>query len=244
MAIEHCLVRRFRDERLLRSGKWYQRCMTITVHHLEHSRSLRILWLLEELGVDYWIRSYARDPETMRAPPELAEVHALGRAPVVDVDGLVLAESGAILEHFVERENCLRPTDVEARTLYRFWLHYAEGSAMPPLLVQLIADRVKVAPVPFFLRPVVRAVAKKIEDSYSGPEIRRHLGFIERSLGERPYFCGEEFSAADIQMIYPVEGGLRRGALSMPNTKAWLGRIEARPAYKRAIERGGPAMPS
>lgn len=218
--------------------------MTITVHHLEHSRSLRILWLLEELGVDYQIKTYARDPKTMRAPPELAQIHALGRAPVVDDDGLVLAESGAIIEHFVEAENRLRPTDAETRTLYRFWLHYAEGSAMPPLLVQLIVDRLKVAPVPFFLRPVVRGVAKKIEDSYSGPELRRHLGFIERSLGERPYFAGEEFSAADIQMIYPVLGGLRRGVVSMPKTKAWLGKIEERPAYKRATECGGPAMPS
>ncbi len=218
--------------------------MTITVHHLEHSRSLRILWLLEELAVDYEIKTYARDPKTMRAPPKLAQIHALGRAPVVDHEGLVLAESGAIIEYFVDACDRLRPDDAEARTLYRFWLHYAEGSAMPPLLVQLIADRLKVAPVPFFLRPMVRGVAKKIEESYSGPELRRHLGFIERSLGEHPYFCGEKFSAADIQMLYPALGGLRCGALSMPNTKAWLGRIEARPAYKRAIERGGPAMPS
>lgn len=218
--------------------------MTITVHHLEHSRSLRILWLLEELELDYEVQLYARDPQTMRAPPELAKIHPLGRAPiVVDGEGVVLVESGAIIEHFVEAAARLRPEDPEGRRRFRFWLHYAEGSAMPPLLVQLIMDRLKDAPVPFFIRPLVRGIAKKVESSYSGPELTRHLGFIERSLGESPYFAGDSFSAADIQMIYPVLAGLRRGSEPMPKAEAWVRRIESRDAYQRALERGGPALP-
>ena len=218
--------------------------MTITVHHLEHSRSLRILWLLEELELDYRIQLYSRDPETMRAPPEMAKIHPLGRAPiVVDGDGSVLVESGAIIEHFVETSGRLRPEDPEGRERFRFWLHYAEGSAMPPLLVQLIMDRLKDAPVPFFIRPIVRGIAKKVQGSYSGPEVSRHLGFIERSLGESHYFAGDSFSAADIQMIYPVLAGLRRGSEEMPHAKAWVAKIESREAYRRAIERGGPALP-
>ncbi len=218
--------------------------MTITVHHLERSRSLRILWLLEELELDYRIQLYARDPETMRAPPEMAKIHPLGRAPiVVDGDGIVLVESGAIIEHFVEATGRLRPMDAEGRRRFRFWMHYAEGSAMPPLLVQLIMDRLRGAPVPFFIRPIVRGIAKKVQGSYSGPEMARHLGFIERSLGESAFFAGDTFSAADIQMIYPVLAGLRRGALEMPNAKAWVAKIESRSAYQRAIDRGGPALP-
>lgn len=215
--------------------------MTITVHHLEHSRSLRVLWLLEELGLDYSVLSYARTAE-FRAPPELAAVHPLGRAPVVEVDGHVLAESGAILEYFVEREGKLGPNTPNALLEYRFFLHYAEGSAMPPLLVQLILDKLRVAPVPFFVKPIARKIADTLETNFSGPAIALHFGFVDDVLARRPYFAGDDFSAADIQMFYAVEAALARGKGQWPNLAAWRSRVEERPAFRRAVAKGGPAM--
>lgn len=216
--------------------------MAIIVHHLMFSRSLRILWLLEELGLEYELVRYERDAN-FRAPPELEKAHPLGRAPVVEVDGLVLAESGAILEHFADREGRLRPTSVAGLREYRFFLHYAEGSAMPPLLVQLLVERVRSAPMPVFVKPIARRIAQEIEASYSGPAIERHFGFVERVLSERPWFAGEEFSAADIQMFYPAEAALRRGKGKWPHLLDWRARVTAREAYRRAERKGGPAMP-
>jgi glutathione S-transferase len=216
--------------------------MPIIVHHLMHSRSLRVLWLLEELGLDYELVRYERDAN-FRAPPSLEKAHPLGRAPVVEVDGLVLAESGAILEHFADREQRLRPASAEGLRDYRFFLHYAEGSAMPPLLVQLLVDRVRSAPMPLFIKPIARRIAQEIERNYSGPAIERHFGFVERSLSQRPFFAGGELSAADIQMFYPVEAALRRGGGQWPHLRAWLERVKQRDAYRRAEQKGGPAMP-
>ena len=216
---------------------------TIIVHHLEFSRSLRVLWALEELGLPYEVRTYQRD-SGFRAPAEAQRIHPLGRFPMVEIDGVVLAESGAILEELAERHGALHPTEDPARREYRFFMHYAEGSAMPPLLVQLIVDRLKSAPVPFFLRPVAKGIASKIEDGYTTGAIDLHFGFIEKLLGERPYFCGESFSMADIQMFYPVEAGLVRGAGKRPNTSAWRERVTGRKAYHRAEAKGGPAMAS
>lgn len=216
--------------------------MTITVHHLEFSRSLRALWMLEELGLDYTIRQWKRDA-AFRAPTEATTVHPLGRFPMVEVDGHVLAESGAILEYFAAREHKLRPEGADARLLYTFFMHYAEGSAMPPLLVQLILDKLRTAPVPFFVKPVVKGIAGQIEKAYSGPAIDLHFNFIEASLAQRPYFSGDTFSMADIQMIYPVEAGLARGAGQRPNLQRWRERVTNREAYKRAEEKGGTALP-
>ena len=216
----------------------------LVVHHLEHSRSLRVLWLLEELELPYELKRYARG-ENLRAPPELSAVHPLGRSPVVEVDGHVLAESGAILEYFVEREGGkLRPVEHEAFLRYRFFLHYAEGSAMPPLLVQLLVERIRAQKVPFFVKPIMRKIGDGLEKSFSGPAIATHFGFVDAELAKRPYFAGSELSAADIQMIYPVEAALRRGKGDWPNLRAWLQRMIARPAYQRAEARGGPAMPA
>lgn len=215
--------------------------MSITVHHLEFSRSLRVLWLLEELELEYAIKSYART-EAYRAPPELAAVHPLGRAPIVEVDGRTLAESGAILEYFAEREGKLRPQGPEARLDYRFFLHYAEGSAMPPLLVQLLVEKIRTAPVPFFIRPVVRKIADQLHSNYSGPAIDLHFGFVDDILGTRPFFAGAEFTAADIQMFYAVEAALTRGKGRWPHIQAWRTRVEERPAYRRAAAKGGPAI--
>ena len=216
----------------------------LIVHHLEYSRSLRVLWLLEELGLPYEIKRYARD-QNFRAPPELSAVHPLGRSPVVEVDGHVLAESGAIIEYFVEREGGkLRPQEHEALLQYRFFLHYAEGSAMPPLLVQLLVEKIRAQKVPFFLKPITGKIGDGIEKGFSGPAIATHFGFVDAELAKRPYFAGSELSAADIQMIYPVEAALLRSTGVWPNLRAWQQRVTARPAYRRAESRGGPAMPA
>jgi glutathione S-transferase len=216
----------------------------LVVHHLEHSRSLRVLWLLEELELPYELRRYARDAN-FRAPPELAAIHPLGRSPVVEVDGHVLAESGAIMEYFVERSGGkLRPQEREALLRYRFFLHYAEGSAMPPLLVQLLVEKIRAQKVPFFVKPITRRIADGVEQAYSGPAISTHFGFLDKELAERPFFAGNELSAADIQLIYPVEAVLLRGKGAWPNLRAWRQRVTARPAYQRAEARGGPSMPA
>lgn len=217
--------------------------MSIKVHHLNYSRSLRVLWLLEELGLEYSIEPWERD-KNFRAPPEAARVHPLGRFPMVEVDGRVLAESGAVLEYFADRERKLRPTDEAENLECTFFLHYAEGSAMPPLLVRLILSRLRTAPMPFFVKPIARGIADKIDASYTGPALDLHLGFVEQTLAERPYFAGDTFSIADIQMFYPVEGALSRAKGERPNMLAWRERVTSRPAYQRAEAQGGRAVPS
>jgi glutathione S-transferase len=217
--------------------------MTITVHHLEHSRSLRILWLLEELGLEYEVKSYKRDAQ-FRAPPEMAQIHPLGRSPIVEVDGHVLAESGAIIEYFVEREGRLRPSAAQTLLEYRFFLHYAEGSTMTPLLVQLLVRKIREKAMPFFVRPIALKIAEKMESSYSGQALDLHFGFINDTLSERSYFAGEEFSAADVQMLYPVDAALARTKTPYPAIVKWRKRVGERAAYQRAEKRGGPAMPA
>jgi glutathione S-transferase len=216
--------------------------MTIKVHHLNYSRSLRVLWLLEELGLEYSIEPWERD-KNFRAPQEAQRVHPLGRFPMVEVDGRTLAESGAVLEYFADREGKLRPADDEEKLECRFFLHYGEGSVMPPLLVRLILTRLRGAPVPFFVRPIARGIADKIDQSYTTPALDLHLGFIEKTLGERPYFAGDTFSIADIQMFYPVEAALSRSGGEYPNMAAWRERVTSRPAYQRAEAAGGSAVP-
>ncbi|MEM9455173.1 MAG: glutathione S-transferase [Myxococcota bacterium] len=218
----------------------------LTVHHLENSRSQRVLWLLEELEVPYELIRYERDPKTYRAPQKLRKLHPLGKSPVVTDGGeIVLAESGAIVEHLVEHhgQGRLRPEPgTEAHRRYRFWLHYAEGSLMPPLLIRFIFNRLKTAPLPFFLKPVIKGIVSKVDQNYTGPEIVRHVEFIEGELGQHQWFAGDDFSAADVQMSFPLEALAVRGGLSRPHPKidAFLRRIHARPAYQKALERGGP----
>jgi glutathione S-transferase len=217
----------------------------IVVHHLENSRSQRVLWLLEELGLPYEIRRYARDKQTLLAPPELQRVHPLGKSPVV-VDGEdTLAESGAIIEYLVERHGGGRlapPAGSKARLHYTYWLHFAEGSAMPPLLMKLVFDRVRQAPMPFFVKPVARGIANQVTRNFIAPNLERQYAFMESELTARPWFAGSEFSAADIQMSFPIEAAAARGGLNdghHPRLMQWLERIHARPAYGRALERGG-----
>ena len=217
-----------------------------TVHHLNNSRSQRILWLLEELALPYEIVRYQRDAKTMLAPPELRKVHPLGKSPVVTTDdGLTLAESGAIIETVVERygQGRLAPAAGSPEALrYRYWLHYAEGSAMPPLLLKLVFDKIENAPMPFFVKPIAKAISGKAKSGFITPQITTHLDFMEAELGKSQWFAGDDFTGADIQMSFPVEAAQARGGLnaSRPKLMAYLERIHARPAYQRALERGGP----
>ncbi len=220
----------------------------LTLHHLESSRSQRVLWLLEELALPYQIVRYQRDPGTLRAPPALRAIHPLGKSPVLVDDGQVLAESGAILEYLVERYDtghALAPSPHPQASpeclRYRYWMHYAEGSAMPPLLMSLVFGRIRSAPMPFFVRPVAKAIVEKAMRGFIGPQIRLHLDWMEQSLAETAWFAGDRFTAADIQMSFPIEAAaVRAGLDAHPNLAGFLQRIHARPAYQRALEQGGP----
>lgn len=217
----------------------------LTVHHLDNSRSQRVLWLLEELELPYDIKFYKRDRKTMLAPPELLAIHPLGKSPVVVDGGDVLAESGAIIETLLERhgQGRLKPAAGTPELLrWRYWLHFAEGSAMPPLLMKLVFDRVASAPMPFFVKPIAKGISAKVMGSFVTPNLTRQLDFMEAELQRNEWFAGNEFSAADIQMSFALEAAAQRAGLneSRPKLQAFLQRIHARPAYKRALERGGP----
>jgi glutathione S-transferase len=214
----------------------------ITVHHLENSRSQRVLWLFEELGLDYQVKHYRRDPATLLAPASLRAVHALGKSPVVTDGEETLAESGHILEHYAERDGRMVPPRGSAQwPRYRYWMHYAEGSAMPPLVMKLVFDRIEKSRAPFFAKPIVRSVAHRAKKGFVQPQIDLHLDYLEGELGKSTWFAGEEFSAADIQMSFPIEAAAARGGLDRgrPRLMAFLERIHARPAYRRALEKGG-----
>jgi Glutathione S-transferase len=200
------------------------------VHHLNNSRSQRILWMLEELGLPYELRRYERDPETMFAPAELRKVHPLGKSPVLEDEYRMLVESGAIVEYLVDKSGGKfgPPSDRDGQLRYRMFLHYAEGSMMPPLLIKLVLSRI----------PIMGKVAmKRIQ-----PMIDVHLDYVEAELSRRPWFAGDDLSAADVMMSFPLEAARSRGGLdeSRPSTMAWLERVQSRPAYQRALEVGGP----
>lgn len=217
--------------------------MSIVVHHLNNSRSQRVLWLLEELGVPYEIKYHKRNPKTHLAPPELKAVHPLGKSPVVVDDGRVLAETGAIVDYLLDTHGNgrLRPppgTDEWLRFIY--WLHYAEGSAMPPLVMRLIF-RVMPRRSPWLLRPLVRRIAERAQAGFVTPQLKLHMNYWESELQRSTWFAGEEFTSADIMMSFPIEvAAVRANALEgRPKLTAFLDRIRARPAYQRAVERGG-----
>lgn len=212
----------------------------IVVHHLERSRSQRIVWLFEELGLRYEIKRYKRDPKTMLAPSELRAVHPLGKAPIVDDGGTVLIESGAIIEDMLSRHACgsdLRPADgTPEHRAYKTFLHFAEGSMMPPLLLRLIFMTIG-EKAPTVLRPVVRALLAPVETVFVAPNLARTFDFLEGELGKRAWFAGATFTAADIQMSFPIEMAHQRGGLDLrwPKLMDFLARIHARPAYQRAL---------
>ena len=220
----------------------------IVVHHLNNSRSQRVLWLLEELGMPYEIKRYQRDAKTMLAPPELRAIHPLGKSPVLTDGNLTLAESGAIVEYLVEMygnaDSCatLSPEHGTPEYLrYRYWLHYAEGSLMSPLLLKLIFDKIESSPMPFFAKPIAKAISGKTKSSFITPQLKTHLDYLEAELVKSTWFVGNEFSAADIQLGFPIEAAAARGGLdsTRPKLMDYLKRIHARPAYQKALERGG-----
>ncbi|NOR20190.1 MAG: glutathione S-transferase [Xanthomonadales bacterium] len=217
----------------------------LTVHHLENSRSQRILWLLEELELDYEIKRYQRDKVTSLAPPELRAVHPLGKSPVITDDDVTVAESGLIVEYLIEtygNGRLMPPVGTPENMQYRYWLHYAEGTFMPLMLISLLMNRIETAPVPFFIKPITKTIAAKAMAGYAGPNIKLNLDYLEATLQHTPWFCGDEMTGADIIMSFPIEAAATRTSLSKdyPALMAFHQRIRVLPAYQRAIERGGP----
>lgn len=220
----------------------------ITVHHLNASRSQRVLWLLEELEVPYEIVKYERDPETMLAPKSLEAIHPLGKSPVI-VDGAnTIAESGAILEYLVETygKGRMAPAPGTPEMIhYRYFLHYAEGSLMPYLFLRLVFHKVATSPMPFFAKPIAKKIAKQVGGLLVEPNLRRHLEFLAAHLDKHTWFAGKEITAADIQMSYPLEAAVARAQSlggNSPRLVDWVERCKARPAFRRALERGGPYL--
>ena len=215
----------------------------IIVHHLNNSRSQRILWMLEELGVPYEVKRYAREP-SMQAPASLRAVHPLGKSPVITDGDKVLAESGAIIEYLGDTYGPGKLTPAlgtPERLHYTYFLHYAEGSLMPLLFMKLVFGRIP-GRLPFFMRPVGRAISNGANKTLLDPQIGNHFMFLESELSKRAWFAGADFTAADIQMSFPIEAAAARAGLGgrLPRLKAFVEAIQARPGYKRALERGGP----
>ncbi|HEY1057205.1 MAG TPA: glutathione S-transferase [Limnobacter sp.] len=221
----------------------------IVVHHLEHSRSQRILWLLEELGLPYEVKHYKRDAKTYLAPPELFKVHPLGKSPVITDGDVTVAESGAIIEYLVDKAGGkLRPAPgTQAHRDYTYWLHFAEGSAMPFLVMTLIFNKIEQAPVPLLLKPLILPIAKgisaQVKKSFLNPNLERQFQYLEGVLAKQPWFCGQDMTAADIMMSFPLEAAMDRASdasSNLPHIKAFVERIHALPTYKKALEVGGP----
>jgi len=217
----------------------------LTIHHLENSRSQRILCLLEELGVDYEIKLYKRDKKTSLAPPELLAIHPLGKSPVITDDGVTVAESGAIVEYLVGKYDNGRLLPAEGtpeRLAYTYWLHYAEGSFMPLMIMSLIMNRIASAPMPFFAKPIAKGIVAKVRNAYLDPNVKRNLDFMEASLSKSIWFCGDELTAADIQMSFAVEAAEVRSDLASdyPNIERFLTQMRTLPAYQAALDKGGP----
>jgi glutathione S-transferase len=217
----------------------------LTLHHLENSRSQRILWLLEELGVEYRIKHYKRNPVTSLAPPELQAIHPLGKSPVITDGDTTVAESGAIIEYLVGKydNGRLRPAEgTPERLAWTYWLHYAEGSFMPLMIVSLIMNRIESAPMPFFIKPIAKGITGKVRSNYLEPNVKRNLAFMEATLTKSTWFCGDSMTAADMQMSFAVEAAEVRTDLKAhyPKLQGFLQRIRVLPAYQRALEMGGP----
>jgi glutathione S-transferase len=216
----------------------------ITVHHLNNSRSQRVIWLLEELELPYQVVRYERDSKTMLAPESMRAVHPLGKSPTITDGELTLPETGAIVEYLAEKAgNRLVPQrGTPGHLRCNYWVHYSEGSAMTPLLLKLVFDRIETQPVPFFVKPVVRAISGHVKSAFIGPQLKLHLDYMESELAKTPWFAGPDFTIADVMMSFPLEVATGRGGLdaSRPHLWRFLETIHARPAYRRALEKGGP----
>lgn len=217
----------------------------ITVHHLENSRSQRVLWLLEELGVPYEVKRYERDKKTNLAPMQLLKVHPLGKSPVIEDNGSVIAETGAIIEHIIENYGGGRLSPAKGTEDYRrykYWIHAAEGSYMPPLVLALMLNRMETAKMPFFAKPIAKKLTQGVRDSYLTHTTRALFEYLDNELGKNEWLAGREFTAADIIMSFPAEASLQRieESKAAANLKKYVDRLHARPAYKRALEKGGP----
>ena len=225
----------------------------ITLHHLETSRSQRVLWLLEEMGLPYEMVRYQRDPKTRLAPPALKAIHPLGKSPVITDGGITVAESGAILEYLAETYGAdaaaglpgllPRPGTPEHRQS-RFWMHYAEGSLMNWLLMKLVFTTIPTQPMPFFVRPIARALCGKVQAALVDPNMTTALDFMEQHLAHHAWFAGDQLTLADFQMSFAVEAALSRasGKDGYPHLQAWRDKVAARPAWQRALEKGGPVV--
>lgn len=217
----------------------------LVLHHLNHSRSQRIIWLLEELGVDYTIKLYERDPVTIRAPKSLKKVHPLGKSPVITDGDITVAESGTIIEYLVktyDQKSAFTADAGQAATDVSYWLHFAEGSLMPPLLMALLFDKVKESPMPFFVKPIAKGISSKVMSEFVQPEIDSLLAFIESHLAGKEWFVGGKLTGADFQMSFPLEALVAKGKISdsnCPNICAFVKRCQSRPAYLEGLSKGG-----
>lgn len=217
----------------------------ITVHHLENSRSQRVLWLLEELALPYDVRRYDRDPQTNLAPKALVDVHPLGKSPVVEEDGVAYAETGAIFDYLLERhgEGRLAPAHgSDEYRRFRYWIHAAEGSFMPPMVMSLFLQRMETAPMPFFARPIAKKMTQAVRDAYLDHTTEALFGFAQSELQSSTWIAGETFTAADIMISFPLEAAVQRSPIAQKMTviKDYVARLQARPAYQAALKRGGP----
>ena len=218
----------------------------LIIHHLNNSRSQRILWMCEEIGIDYQIKHYQRDSKTQLAPQELFDVHPLGKSPVItdDTDGdVTVAESGAIIEYLAQNygKELIPEHGSDEYRQYIYWLHFAEGSLMPQMLLKLIFDKIKTSPMPFFVKPIAKGIANKVIDGYVGPNIKSNMKFIENHLNQNKWFAGDKLSGADIQMSFPLEAAMASNKSGgYPAIQTYVDKIHARDAYKKALEKGGP----
>jgi glutathione S-transferase len=215
----------------------------ITVHHLDLSHSQRIFWLLEELELEYSIKRYERDPMTMRAPASFCAIHPLGKSPAISDDHLMISESGAMIEYLITmygRGRLIPPSESLERLSYHHWLHFAEASAMPPLLMKAAFDKVEHRPMPFLAGRWAKLIASQVKNTSIEPEIVQILAYMETALQQSRWFAGDEFTAADIQMSLPIEIAATQGEMATyPSLMDFLQRIHARPAYNYALERCG-----
>lgn len=214
----------------------------VTVHHLQNSRSQRILWLLEELGVPYTIQEYQRDRKSNLAPKALKDIHPLGKAPVITDGSQTIAESGAIVEYLIEnygRGGWQPKPGTDNWQRYRFAMHFAEGSLMPQLVIGLLLSTAK-AKSPFFAKPIIKALEQGVQKQYLKPTLSAQVGYLENELAKSPWFAGDEPSGADVMMSFPLEAMKARGLLNdYPKLTEWVSRVHARPAYQAALKKSG-----